>query len=91
MYTYYHDTLQLGTFMIYFSLFHIEIEVTVVELFRGGGGGATGMSPPPLKLLGGGSGPPATLILCLCYFHISCRRNDASLTIFIIQILYKQR
>ena len=37
MYIYYHFTIQLGTFMIYFSLFHIEIEVTVAGLLAGRG------------------------------------------------------
>ena len=73
MYTYYHYTLQLGTFMIYFSLFHIEIEVTVVELFRGGGGGATGMSPPPTsKITGGGLAlpPPSSYAYAIFTFLV---------------------
>ena len=59
---YYHFTLQLGTFMIYFSLIHIEIEKTVAGLLGGGGGGGGGgaksMLPPPLENYWG-AWPPA--------------------------------
>ena len=52
---YYHFALQFGTFMIYFSLFHIEIGEIVAGLLRGM---AKGMLPPPLENYWGPAPPP---------------------------------
>ena len=76
--------------MIYFSLFHIETEVTLAGLLGWGpGGGGKGYIPPLENYWG--YGPPVPLSLRLCYFHIFCRRNDASFTNFHSPYSYKAK